>query len=137
MALFTLDQDYTGKPEERKRPTFKDCAKVDIDLTFFNNDEHARELLVDGKKATVIFEEDSLRRHTAHWEAGAKQNFDTGLYTAYSVLYIPVAIYGPKPKIGNLIELREPVEKWRRTFSIRQCEDEEGVYRMILERTRQ
>ena len=42
-----------------------------------------------------------LKEHNSHWEAGAKQNFDTGLYTASTVLYIRVKDYGPKPKIGK------------------------------------
>ena len=38
-----------------------------------------------------------MREHAAHWEAGAKQNFDTGLYDSYRILYISVEDYGEMP----------------------------------------
>ncbi|MCM1295490.1 MAG: hypothetical protein NC311_08090 [Muribaculaceae bacterium] len=136
MALFELKQHYEGEAEEKKRLTFKDCAADDIGAVFFNGDEHAQEHTVDGKKALVIFEDADLRPHSAHWEAGAKQNFDTGLYTANSILYIKVADYGPKPKIGKPLVMDAGTDH-QRTYTIKKCEEEDGVYRMTLERTRQ
>ena len=83
MALFELDQEFgTGPEEEWKPPTFKDCAAADIDLAFFQENEHAEWHTVDGKKALIILESEQLKERAAHWEAGAKQNFDTGLYTS-------------------------------------------------------
>lgn len=102
VALFELEQDYGGTPgEEWKAPTFKECAAVDIDQVFFTQDEHAEWHTVDGKQALVILEDQGLKERSAHWEAGAKQNFDTGLYLAYTVLHIRVEDYGPKPKVGK------------------------------------
>ncbi|MBP3633647.1 MAG: hypothetical protein J6J43_03635 [Oscillospiraceae bacterium] len=117
-------------------PTFKDCAAADIDLVFFNGNEHADLHLIDGKEALVIIEEGGLREHNSHWEAGAKQNFDTGLYTAYTILYIRVEDYGPKPKVGKQLVMDAGTDH-KRTYSIMKCEEERGVYRMTLERTRQ
>lgn len=137
MALFELEQDYGTAPEgEWKAPTFKDCAAADIDLAFFEENEHADWHTVDGKKALVILEDQGLKERSAHWEAGAKQNFDTGLYLAYTVLYIRVADYGPKPKIGKNLVI-DKGEKMQRTYSILQCEEEAGIYRISMERTRQ
>ena len=137
MALFELNQEYgTATDKEWKAPTFKECAAADIDLTFFAQDEHAEWHTVDGKKALVIVEDQRLKERSAHWEAGAKQNFDTGLYTAHTVLYIKVADYGPKPKIGKHLVL-DKGEKMQRTYSILNCEEEAGVYRISMERTRQ
>lgn len=73
---------------------------------------------------------------SAHWEAGAKQNFDTGLYTAHTILYIRVEDYGPKPKIGKQLVLDKGT-KSQRTYTINLCQEESGVYRMTMERTRQ
>lgn len=99
MALFELEQDFGSDPEtEWKAPTFKECAAADIDLTFFEQDEHADLHTVDEKEALVIVDDQRLKEHNSHWEAGAKQNFDTGLYTASTVLYIRVKDYGPKPE---------------------------------------
>ena len=109
MALFDVEliQHYENEEPEWTPPTFKDCAAADIDLTFFNNNEHAALHHIDDKKdVLVIFEESDLRQHNAHWEGGAKQNFDTGLYQAHAILYIRVSDYGPKPKVGKLLVMQ-------------------------------
>ncbi len=136
MALFNLVQHVESTEEETSALTFKDAALDDIDDIFFDTTEHAETHIVDGHEAPIIIEEDRLKDHSAHWEAGAKQNFDTGLYTAHYVLYIKVSDYGPKPKIGKLIVLDEGTDH-KRTYTIDKCTEEEGVYRMIITRTRQ
>lgn len=137
MALFELKQDYGTPPErEFQAPTFKDCAAADIGLAFFCENEHAERRRVDGKEALVIFEEATLKVHSSHWEAGAKQNFDTGLYDAFDILYIQTKDYGPKPKVGKQLVLSVGVDKTR-TYEIKNCKEEAGVFRMSLERVRQ
>lgn len=137
MALFELKQEYSaGQAEERERLTFKDCAEADIDLVFFEQSEHAELHTVDGKEALVILEDYQMKERRAHWEAGAKQNFDTGLYTAYTALFIRVKDYGPKPKVGKHLVM-DMGTKRQRSFSIINCEEEAGVYRISMERTRQ
>jgi hypothetical protein len=136
MALFDLIQDYENGGTEKKHRTFKDCAAADITAAFFNGDEHAEWRTVDGKKALILLEESSLKQHSSHWEAGAKQNFDTGLYEAFTILYIRAEDYGPKPKVGKQLVLGVD-ETHTRTYEIKSCEDEDGVFRMTLERVRQ
>ena len=136
MALFELKQDYGPEVKPFAPPTFKDCVAADIDLTFFEQDEHAELRTVDGKKALVILEDVALKERQAHWEAGAKQNFDTGLYTARSTLFIRVADYGPKPKIGKPLVMDKGTDV-QRTYSIINCDEEAGIYRITMERTRQ
>ena len=135
MALFELKQDYEteGLPPP---PTFKDCAAADIDTVFFNGNEHADRHIIDGKDVLVVIVEGGTREHNSHWEAGAKQNFDTGLYTAYTVLYIRVSDYGPKPKVGKHLVLDKGTNR-QRSYTILNCEEEAGVYRISMERTRQ
>ncbi len=80
MALFELKQDTgSGAAAPWAPPTFKDCVAADIDAAFFEENEHADRHTVDGKDVLIVLEDDDLREHSAHWEAGAKQNFDTGL----------------------------------------------------------
>ena len=86
MALFELNQKYENAADGWKPPTFKDCVAADISLAFFNGGEHAERRTVDGKECLIVLEESTLKEHSSHWEAGAKQNFDTGLYAAYSIL---------------------------------------------------
>lgn len=136
MPLFELKQHYEDKTPEWKAPAFKDCVAAEIKSTFFNADEHAELHSIDGIDALVILEEENLREHAAHWEAGAKQNFDTGLYTAHTILYIRVEDYGEMPVIGNLLTVDEGTEN-ERQFFIKNCEDESGIYRITMERTRQ
>ena len=89
MALFELKQDYGNEAEGLPHPpTFKDCAAADIDTVFFNGNEHADRHIIDGKDVLVVIVEGGTREHNSHWEAGAKQNFDTGLYKAHTILYI-------------------------------------------------
>lgn len=130
--LFDVIMDYGNAPNRTQPLTFKDCAAADLGDVFFREDEHADWHLVDGKRALVILEESDIRDHSAHWEAGAKQNFDTGLYTARAVLLIRVEDYGPKPKQDKVLVLDN-----KRTYLIKKCGEESGVYRMTLERTRQ
>lgn len=129
--LFDLTQDYENADQEKKR-TFKDFASEDISAVFFNGDEHADLHNVDGKDVLVILEKSDVRDHSAHWEAGAKQNFDTGLYNRHIILYIRVEDYGPKPKQGKLLTLDKKI-----AYSIQKCDDEGGIYRMTMERVRQ
>lgn len=136
MALFELKQDYGEPASPWERPTFKDCAQADIELAFFNGSEHADWHNVDGKDALVIFEDSKLKERSAHWEGGAKQNFDTGLYEASSILYIRVEDYGKKPKIGKHLVMDAGTDH-KRTYTIKTCEDEAGVYRITMERVRQ
>ena len=129
--LFDLTQDYENADQEKKR-TFKDFASEDISAVFLNGDEHADLHNVDGKDVLVILEKSDVRDHSAHWEAGAKQNFDTGLYNRHIILYIRVEDYGPKPKQGKLLTLDKKI-----AYSIQKCDDEGGIYRMTMERVRQ
>lgn len=135
MALFDvvdLKQHYGNEEPEEFLLTFKDYAAKDIPDVFFCEDEHAEIHNIDGKDVLVVLREATLKEHNSHWEAGAKQNFDTGLYTAFSVLYIQVKDYGPKPKVGKQLVIDK-----KRAYSIKACEEESGIYRMTLERTRQ
>lgn len=49
---------------------------------------------------------------------------------------IRVEDYGPKPKIGKQLVLDKGT-KSQRTYTINLCQEESGVYRMTMERTRQ
>lgn len=129
--LFDFDQSF-GDKDEYIPLTFRDFVAEDIDTTFFQTAEHAERHTIDGKELPVILDENNVRARSSHWEAGAKQNFDTGLYTLRTTLYVKVSDYGGKPKQDKRL-----VIDGKRTYSIKQCEEECGVYRMTLERVRQ
>ena len=136
MALFELKQDTgSGTAAPWAPPTFKDCVAADIDAAFFEENEHADRHTVDGKDVLIVLEDDDLREHSAHWEAGAKQNFDTGLYTAHTILYIRVEDYGPKPKIGKQLVLDKGT-KSQRTYTINLCQEESGLRPLVFGQSR-
>lgn len=132
MALIEIEY---GDENEDTVGGFKELVTEDAETIFLNRMEFAEEYTVDGHTAVCLLDESDVREHSAHWEAGAKQNFDTGLYNSHAVLYIAVRDYGAKPKVGK--ELVIATEMWRRTYRIKQCEEESGIYRMTLERARQ
>ena len=52
-----------------------------------------------------------------------------------TVLYIRVKDYGPYPQNGKYLTMEN--EKGRkRKYSITKCEEEDGIYRMVLERVK-
>ena len=109
MALFELKQEYSGAEGAAPPLTFKDCAAADIDAAFFEQDEHADWHTVDGKDALVIVDDQRLKEHSD---------------------------YGPKPKVGKHLVLDKGTNR-QRSYTILNCEEEAGVYRISMERTRQ
>ena len=130
-----------GDPPERvialRAAQGGDKIKIrNLHTVFFNGNEHADRHIIDGKDVLVVIVEGGTREHNSHWEAGAKQNFDTGLYKAHTILYIRTEDYGPKPKVGKPLVMDAGTDH-KRTFDIMKCEEECGVFRMTLQRTRQ
>jgi len=119
-----IEQDYELPDINENVKTFKDFAAEDIDETFFCLDEFAETHNIDGKDMPVVIEGDDLKDHASHWEAGAKQNFDTGLYDAVLNLYIKVSDYGKKPKVGKTLDFDGGLTRYR----VLSCKEDAGVY---------
>lgn len=124
MALFEYNPEATGK-------TFRESAQEDIDTVFFEVDEHAEWRMVNGKMMLTIMEDQKLQNRNAHWEGGAKQSFDEGVYKAVSILRVKAKDYGPRPSVGTMVKVDN------RTFIIHTVDNDEGVYALTLERHRQ
>ena len=73
---------------------FLEEAIADIDSVFFQ--EFVEQHKIDGKPFDVVPYEMTLKERKAHWEAGAKQNFDQGLYLSTKQFFIRKEDYGPK-----------------------------------------
>lgn len=129
-----IEQDYElpGDEDEETTKTFKDFAAEDVDDVFFCLDEFADTHNIDGVDMPAVVETDALKDHSAHWEAGAKQNFDTGLYDTVLVLYVKVKDYGEKPKVGRELILDEDPEM----FQVLEVDETAGVYCMKIGRAR-
>ena len=130
--MLDVDQEY-GKPSTPKPlPTFKSCVAQDVQTVFFNLNEFAEEHYIDDKGLiTCIAQHPGVTERAAHWEGGAKQSFDQGMYKADLLLYVKQEDYGPMPKNDKLITLDK-----KRDYRVKSCSLKAGVYRMELERVR-
>ena len=126
----TVDQ-RPPLPEEEKALTFKDAVAADIDTVFFNLFEFAETHKIDGKEMLAIVDENELLDRASHWEAGAKQSFDSGLYKGDILLYVKKEDYGPKPKVAKRLVLDG------RNYQVADCTEEAGVYAITITRIRQ
>lgn len=99
---------------------FLEMAMADIDDVFFQ--EFVEQHTIDGETFDVVPYETGLKERKSHWEAGAKQNFDQGLYISQKQFFIRAADYGPAPKIGK------PMEYDRISYTIKSCQNEHGLY---------
>lgn len=128
---FDVDQNYGDLPEEEMPLTFKDCVARDIEMVFFNLDEFAEMRNIDGKDRMCIIQHPGVAERAAHWENGARQSFDEGMYKADLLLYIKKEDYGPMPKADKRM-----VMDGNKDYKIKSCSLKAGVYRMELMRVR-
>lgn len=78
---------------------FLEMAMADIDEVFFQ--EFVEKHTIDGEEFDVVPYEVDLRERKSHWEAGAKQNFDQGLYISQKQFLSGRKIMAPLRKSGN------------------------------------
>lgn len=83
------------------------------------------------KEMLCITQHPGVLERPAHWEGGAKQSFDQGMYKADLLLFVKQKDYGPMPKSGKQITLDK-----KRIYNIKSCSLKAGMYRMELERVR-
>lgn len=103
--MLDVDQNY-GTPETPKPfPTFKECVAQDVQNVIFNSNEFAEERYIDDKLMLCITQHPGVLERPAHWEGGAKQSFDQGMYKADLLLFVKQKDYGPMPKSGKQITL--------------------------------
>ena len=103
----------------------------DVQNVIFNSNEFAEERYIDDKLMLCITQHPGVLERPAHWEGGAKQSFDQGMYKADLLLFVKQKDYGPMPKNGKQITLDK-----KRDYKIKSCSLKAGVYRMELERVR-
>lgn len=125
-----VNQEY-GKPDAPKSlPTFKDCVARDVEAVFFNLGEFAEKRYVNGALMPCITQHPGVAERAAHWEGGAKQSFDQGMYMADLLLYVKKADYGPMPRSRTEITLD------KRNYRVKSCSLKSGVYRIELNEVR-
>ena len=86
--MLDVDQNY-GTPDTPKPfPTFKDYVAQDVQNVIFNPNEFAEERYIDDKLMLCITQHPGVLERPAHWEGGAKQSFDQGMYKADLLLFV-------------------------------------------------
>lgn len=106
---------------------FKAIISADVNKVFADTEIFFEVANVDGKEMRVMLDSDKLRETRV--EAGTRDHLD-GLYAAELLVYIPVADYGAKPKIGK------PMIINNKQYIITDCTDEAGIYNFSLRRHR-
>lgn len=129
--MLDVDQVYGDNPQLEMSLTFKDFVAQDVENAFFNIDEFAEKRNIDGREMLCITQHPGTNERAAHWEGGAKQSFDEGMYKADLLIFVKKQDYGAMPKNDKLITLDK-----RKDYRIKKCALKAGVYRMELERVR-
>lgn len=103
-------------------PTFKDCVAADISDVFLNLLEFADTHTVNGKKMTVLVDENELlERDKARLGSHAD-----GLYQSRRLIYVAREEFGPRPAIGSMVNLDG------RPYKVADCTEEAGVLAIEL-----
>lgn len=112
--MLDVDQNY-GTPETPKPlPTFKDCVAQDVQTVFFNLNEFAEERYIDDKGLIpCITQHPGVLERAAHWEGGAKQSFDQGMYKADLLLYVKQKDYCRPERQCVGVGYRPAPDGWR------------------------
>lgn len=102
-------------------PNFKDQIAADLAI-FLNDQEFADEHTIDGKKMTVLVDENELLERDK-----SKMGVPTdGLYKARRLIYVSKAEFGPRPAKGKQLSFDG------RVFRVEDCTEEAGMLAIEL-----
>jgi hypothetical protein len=103
-------------------PKLLDYFSSDINSVFFNTDEFAAEVIIEGKPMRVLIDEERLR------DRGEKEY--NGLTTGMILYFIPVSSFSNKPKVGNTQFFNG------RLMYIDDVKENAGLYEIIISQNR-
>jgi hypothetical protein len=103
-------------------PNLKDYVSRDIGNVFFNTEEFAEIVTIDGVPQTVVIDEDRLRQRAAE----EYQGISTGMV----LYYIPVSAFPKKPSIGSVQIFNG------RQMMVEDVKEHLGVYEILLNQNR-
>ena len=104
-------------------PSFKECIAADVFSVFLNKLEFADTHTVNGKKMTVLVDENELLERDKG-KLGVQQ---TGLYKSRRLIYVARPDFGSRPAIGAVLTLDG------RAYRIADCTAEDGILAIELE----
>jgi hypothetical protein len=103
-------------------PNLKDVMSEDIGTLFFNSDEFAEIVEINGRVQKVIIDDDRLQKRSAAEYSG--------LATGLILYFIPVAALPSKPAIGDTQIFN------KRYMFVDDVKESGGVYEIILTQNR-
>ncbi|WP_068783217.1 hypothetical protein [Paenibacillus phocaensis] len=101
---------------------FKDYIALDIDGVFFNPDEFADEVLINGERKIVTIDDEQLKKRAE------KEYF--GVTTGMLLYFIPVASLPEKPEVGQTQFFN------KKLYYIDDVKEAGGVYEIVLNQNR-
>lgn len=102
-------------------PSFKEQIEADL-AVFLNDQEFADGHTIDGKKMTVLVDENELLERD---KSKLGTNTD-GLYKARRLIYVSRAEFGPRPAKGRQLNFDG------RIFRVEDCTEEDGMLAIEL-----
>lgn len=103
--------------------SFRESLLSDLRNTFFNSNEFAELHNVDGQGLYIIIDEDLLK------EMQIRQQQD-GVYKSGIIFQVEKSAFGDKPAVGQRIKLDY------KNYKVKDCNESEGMYTIILEANR-
>ncbi len=100
----------------------RDIIEKDVKNVFLNPDEFGEAHIVDGRKMTVIIDDNGLAERRKRDKAMAE-----GLHTKQRLFYVSAEEYGSAPLIGRLMELDGDY------YTVADVTEESGMYAVSLE----
>ena len=107
-------------------PSFKECIAADVSNVFLNKLEFADTHTVNGKKMTVLVDDNELLERD---KAKMGTHMD-GLYKSRRLIYVAQKDFGPRPAIKAALTLDG------RAFRVADCTAEAGILAIELEATK-
>lgn len=102
-------------------PSFKEQIKADL-AVFLNDQEFADGHTIDGKKMTVLVDENELLER----DKSKLGTHTDGLYKARRLIYVSRADFGPRPAKGRQLNFDG------RIFRVEDCTEEDGMLAIEL-----
>ena len=102
--------------------SFKECIAADVSNVFLNKLEFADTHTVNGKKMTVLVDENELLERDKG-KLGVQQ---TGLYISRRLIYVARQDFGSRPAIGAVLTLD------RQQYRVVDCKEEAGILSIEL-----
>ncbi len=108
-------------------PSFKECIAADVSNVFLNKLEFADTHTVNGKKMTVLVDENELLERDKAKLLGTQTS---GLYKSRRLIYVAQKDFGKRPAIKSVLTLDGLA------FRVADCTAEAGILAIELEATK-